>query len=114
MFAKGSSVPDVNGQNAIRQLAQALIANPDIDIIVEGHTDNTGAVEYNLKLSTDRAVEVAKLLAINGVLPYRITASGKGMHHPIVPNTTEEGKAKNLRTEVILSPNLDKLYEMSK
>ena len=114
LFAKGSSVPDVNGQNAIRQLAQALIANPDIDIIVEGHTDNTGAVEYNLKLSTDRAVEVAKLLAINGVLPYRITASGKGMHHPIVPNTTEEGKAKNRRTEVILSPNLDKLYEMSK
>lgn len=114
LFAKGSAVPDANGQTAIRQLAQALVDNPDIDIIVEGHTDNTGAVDYNLKLSSDRAVEVAKLLAINGVMPYRITAAGKGMHHPVVPNTTEEGKAKNRRTEVILSPNLDKLYEMSK
>lgn len=114
LFAKGSATPDVEGQNAIRQLAQALAANPDIDIIVEGHTDNTGAVDYNLKLSSDRAVEVAKLLAINGVMPNRITAAGKGMHHPIVPNTTAEGKARNRRTEVILSPNLDKLYEMSK
>ena len=114
LFAKGSSTPDANGQTAIRQLAQALAANPDIDVIVEGHTDNGGAVDYNLKLSSDRAVEVAKLLAINGVMPYRITAAGKGMHHPIVPNTTEEGKAKNRRTEVILSPNLDTLFEMSK
>ena len=114
LFAKGSSKVDANGQNAIRQLAGALTANPDIDIIVEGHTDNSGAVDYNLELSSDRAVEVAKLLAINGVMPYRITAAGKGMHHPIVPNTDEKGKATNRRTEVILSPNLDKLFEMSK
>lgn len=114
LFAKGSSVPDADGQNAIRQLARALTSNPDIDIIVEGHTDNSGAVDYNLKLSSDRAVEVAKLLAINGVMPYRITAAGKGMHHPIVPNTDAEGKTMNRRTEVVLSPNLDKLYEMSK
>jgi len=114
LFAKGSSSVDAKGLKAIQQLSQALIANPDIDVIVEGHTDNSGAVDYNLKLSTDRAVEVANMLAINGVMPKRITAAGKGMHHPIVPNTTPEGKAKNRRTEVILSPNLDKLYEMSK
>ena len=114
LFAKGSSTVDANGQNAIRQLGQALAANPDIDVIVEGHTDNTGAVDYNLKLSIDRAAEVARLLAINGVMPYRITAAGKGMHHPIVPNTDNEGKARNRRTEIILSPNLDKLYELSK
>jgi chemotaxis protein MotB len=114
LFAKGSSTPDANGQDAIRQLAKALVANPDIDIVVEGHTDNTGGVDYNLKLSSDRAVEVAKLLSINGVLPYRITAAGKGMHHPIVPNTDDKGKAMNRRTEVVLSPNLDKLYEMSR
>ncbi len=114
LFAKGSTNVDANGQKAIQQLSKALSSNPDIDVIVEGHTDNTGAVEYNLQLSSDRAVTVAKLLAINGVLPYRITAAGKGMHHPIVPNTTNEGKSKNRRTEIILSPNLDKLYEMSK
>lgn len=113
LFAKGSATPDANGQTAIRQLATALAANPDIDVIVEGHTDNTGAVDYNLKLSSDRAVEVAKLLSINGVMPYRITSAGKGMHHPVVPNTDNEGKAMNRRTEVILSPNLDKLYELS-
>lgn len=114
LFAKGSSTVDANGQTALRQLAQALAANPDIDVIVEGHTDNSGAVDYNLKLSIDRAAEVARLLGINGVMPYRITAAGRGMHHPVVPNTTEEGKARNRRTEVILSPNLDKLYELSK
>ena len=114
LFAKGSATVDVKGQTAIRQLAQALASNPNIDVIVEGHTDNTGAVDYNLKLSAERAVEVARLLALSGVLPYRITACGKGMHHPVVPNTTQEGKAKNRRTEIILSPNLDKLFEMAR
>ncbi|HFA49757.1 MAG TPA: hypothetical protein ENJ95_12175 [Bacteroidetes bacterium] len=114
LFGKGSSAIDAEGEKALVQLAKALADNPNIDIIVEGHTDNTGAVEYNLDLSIKRAAAVAKILAYNGVLPYRITPAGKGMHHPIVPNTTDEGKAQNRRVEVILSPNLDKLYEMSK
>lgn len=114
LFGKGSSTVDANGQAALLKLANALKENPDIDIIVEGHTDNTGAVDYNLELSVLRAMSVTKYLSVNGVLPMRITASGKGMHHPIVPNTTDEGKAKNRRVEVILSPNMDKLYQLSK
>ena len=114
LFPQGSAKVDAGGENALIKLAKALRENPDIDIIVEGHTDNTGAVEYNLELSLDRAMAVTKILSVNGVLPLRITTSGKGMHHPVVPNTTTEGKAQNRRVEVILSPNLDKLYELSK
>lgn len=114
LFPKGSAKVDAAGENALIKLAKALKENPDMDIIVEGHTDNTGAVDYNLKLSIDRAMAVTKILSYNGVLPMRITTSGKGMHHPLVPNTTAEGKAQNRRVEVILSPNLDRLYELSK
>ena len=114
LFPKGSSTIDATGKDALVKLANALRENPDIDLTVEGHTDNTGAVEYNLKLSIDRAMAVTKILSRNHVLPMRITTAGKGMHHPIVPNTTPEGKAQNRRVEVVLSPNLDKLYELSK
>lgn len=113
LFPQGSAKVDANGEGALIKLANALNENPDIDVIVEGHTDNAGAVEYNLKLSLDRAFAVTKILSRNKVLPLRITTAGKGMHHPIVPNTTWQGKAQNRRVEVILSPNLDKLYELS-
>ena len=71
LFPKGSSNLDAAGEDALVKLAQALRDNPDIDIIVEGHTDNTGAVEYNLKLSVDRAMAVTKILSRNQVIPVR-------------------------------------------
>lgn len=114
LFKAGSDQVDVKGVQALEKLAKALSSNATIEIVVEGHTDNAGAVDYNWDLSSRRATSVAKLLAINGVAPDRLTAAGRGMHHPLVPNTTEENKAKNRRTEIILSPNLDKLYEISK
>ncbi len=114
LFKTGSDKVDAKGVEALSQLAKALNDNPNIEVIVEGHTDNTGAVDYNWQLSVNRAVSVTKILAQNGVLPNRMTASGRGMHHPVVPNSSEANKAKNRRTEIILSPNLDKILELTK
>lgn len=114
LFKSGSDKVEANGVAALGKLAKALNDNPNIEIIVEGHTDNTGGVDYNWNLSVDRATSVVKILAINGVLPNRMIASGRGMHHPVVPNNSEANKAKNRRTEIILSPNLDKILELTK
>ncbi len=114
LFKTGSDKVDPKGQEALAQLAQALRDNPNFEIVVEGHTDNTGSVNFNWDLSTRRATAVVKILAINGVPPERMVAAGRGMHHPIVPNNTEENRAKNRRTEIILSPNLGKLFELAK
>jgi len=114
LFKSGSDEVDPSGKKALTLLAKALSDNPDIEIIVEGHTDDAGGVDYNWDLSTRRATSVVKQLAINGVPPSRLTAAGRGMHHPIMPNNSAENKAKNRRTEIILSPNLDKLIELLK
>lgn len=114
LFKPGSDQVDPKGVEALALLAKALSDNPNIEVIVEGHTDNAGSVDYNWDLSNRRATSVVKILAINGVAPDRLAAAGRGMHHPLVPNTTEENKAKNRRTEIILSPNLDQLYKLSR
>ncbi len=114
LFKSGSDKVEPKGVEALGKLAKALNDNPNIEIIVEGHTDNTGGVDYNWNLSTDRATSVVKILSVSGVLPHRMTASGRGMHHPVVPNDSEANKAKNRRTEIILSPNLDKILSLTK
>lgn len=114
LFKAGSDKVEANGTAALANLAKALNDNPDIEVIVEGHTDNAGGVDYNWNLSVNRATSVVKILAINGVAPHRMVASGRGMHHPVVPNDSAANKAKNRRTEIILSPNLDKILELTK
>lgn len=112
LFKTGSDKVDAKGESALKQLASALKDNPGIEIIVEGHTDNVGGVDLNWDLSTRRATSVVKILGISGVSPDRLMAAGRGMHQPIVPNSTEENRSRNRRTEIILSPNMDKLMEM--
>ncbi|MCF8246771.1 MAG: OmpA family protein [Saprospiraceae bacterium] len=114
LFKAGSDKVDPKGVDALAKLAKALNDNPNIEIIVEGHTDNAGGVDYNWDLSVSRATSVVKILALYGVLPHRMVASGRGMHHPVVPNDNAENKAKNRRTEIILAPNLDKILELTK
>lgn len=114
LFKTGSDKVDPQGEKALEKLAKALRDNPNFEIVVEGHTDNTGSVNLNWDLSVRRATAVVKILAINGVPPERMVAAGRGMHHPIVPNDTPENRAKNRRTEIILSPNLGKLFELAK
>ena len=112
LFAKGSDNIDWKGKKAIIQLAQVLNSNPDIQINVEGHTDSDGRADRNWDLSVSRATAVVKVLTGQGVSPKRITASGRGLYDPIAPNTNNSNKALNRRTEIILSPNLDELYQV--
>ena len=112
LFAKGSDVIDQQGLNAIRKLANVLKDNPEIQINVEGHTDSDGSPAKNWDLSVTRATSVVKALTGAGLDPGQVTASGRGLYYPRVPNDTEENKAINRRTEIILSPNLDALYSL--
>ncbi len=112
LFKKGSDQLDFKGLNAIKQIAEALNTNPDINITVEGHTDSDGTPERNWDLSVLRATTVVKALTQNGVDPKRISACGRAFYSPVAPNDTEANKARNRRTEIILSPKLDQLYDI--
>lgn len=112
LFRSGSAKLDTKGRQAIQQLAQALVNEPDIAITVEGHTDTDGTAESNWDLSVNRATSVVKLLAEFGVDPARLTAAGRSFFQPLVPNDSATNKAMNRRTEIILSPRLDDLYNI--
>lgn len=114
LFAKGSSQINPRGLDAIKKLASALNTTTDVDLEVEGHTDSDGSADSNWSLSTSRALSVVKVLTVNKVDPKRIIASGRGFYLPVAPNDTEVNKSKNRRTEIILSPKLDELYNIIK
>ena len=117
LFKPGSFTLDKNGELALSKLAEVLQKQTDLDIVVEGHTDSDpflgkGDLLDNLDLSTKRATSVTRVLIANKVAKEKITASGRGATKPIAENTTKEGKAKNRRTEIILAPNLEKLFQL--
>jgi chemotaxis protein MotB len=118
LFQSGSIQVDQKGVNALKQLAGAIKSNPDINIMVEGHTDNvqfSRKVQYmsdNWDLSVLRATSIVRILTDGGVSPTAITASGKGESSPLVANDNPENKAKNRRTEIILTPKLDELFKL--
>jgi len=117
LFKSGSTAVDPKGVDAIKKVAEVLSKNSDIAIRVEGHTDNvplkgSGDMKDNWDLSVLRATNVAKIIESNGVNSKRIIASGRGDSMPIADNSTAEGKARNRRTEIILSPDLSKLYQV--
>lgn len=118
LFSSGSWSVGAEGKKAVDELGKVLAANPDIAISIEGHTDNdpyrgTGQLTDNWDLSTKRATEVLKLLLANkGINPQNLTAAGKGEHIPVASNDTAEGKAKNRRIEVVLTPKLDEISAM--
>jgi chemotaxis protein MotB len=114
LFASGSDKIDPKGQNAVKQLAAILAQNQDIDILVEGHTDNTGTPELNWDLSTNRSLAIVKILTANKIDGKRITAAGRGMYSPIQANDTPLNRSLNRRTEIILAPKLDELYKLLK
>lgn len=113
LFKTGSADIDKKGVDAVKKVAEVLEKNPNIDILIEGHTDNVGKADYNWKLSSDRALSIVQLIQANSkVEPKRITASGRGMYQPIADNATTEGKQKNRRIDIILVPKLDALYKV--
>jgi len=112
LFSSGSNEIDWKGRQAIMKLAEALKSNPDIDITVEGHTDSDGTASKNWDLSVLRATTVVKLLASYGVSSERLIASGRAFYAPIASNSDHASKGLNRRTEIILSPQLDQLYNL--
>jgi len=119
LFKSGSAAIEAKGNEAIKVLADVLNKNTDIDILVEGHTDNIPikTVQYhdNWDLSAARAISIVRILTDEYQIgPTRLTASGKGEFSPRATNSTPEGRAKNRRTEIILSPKLDELMKLLK
>lgn len=118
LFESGSWAVGKNGKEAVKQLGSVLAVNPDIAVLIEGHTDNvpytgTGQLSGNWDLSTKRATAIVEILRENaGINPENLTAAGRGEYAPIASNDTAEGKAKNRRIEVILTPKLDEISKL--
>ncbi len=114
LFKSGSKTINSGGKDALKKLAGVLSGTKDVDIIVEGHTDSDGDDKPNWDLSVMRATSVVEVLTQNGVPSTRVIASGRGEHLPVAANTSSDGKAKNRRIEIILSPKLEELYNIIK
>lgn len=119
LFASGSWTVSAKGVEAIKMLAQVLEENKDLNVMVEGHTDNDAyhgstAVKDNWDLSVMRATAIVKLLLKQGpaIDPARVEACGHGEYAPRVPNTSAANKAANRRTEIILTPKLSELMNL--
>ncbi len=119
LFKSGSAAIESKGLDAIRVLADVLNKNTDIDILVEGHTDNvpikTALYRDNWDLSVARAISIVRILTGEyNIPPVRLTASGRGEYAPRASNSTAEGRTLNRRTEIILSPKLEEIMQLLK
>ena len=117
LFESGKAIVNEQGRAALGKLAGVLNRQTDIDVYIEGHTDNvpikTAVFQDNWDLSVIRATSVVRILTETyGVNPLQIQPCGRGEYKPVDVNTTPEGKARNRRTEIIMAPRLDKLFKM--
>lgn len=119
LFRTGSYNIDANGRNALGKLATVLANNPDIQITIEGHTDDVpyissgGPIQDNWDLSVKRATTIVRALLDNsGINPRRLTAAGRGEYLPVDQAKTSMARQKNRRTEIILTPDLSELYRI--
>ena len=120
LFGTGSWAVGAEGKTAVVAVGKVLADNPEISVLIEGHTDNDkilgaigGGIENNWDLSTKRATAIVNILSENkGVKKENLTAAGRGEFAPLMSNDTPEGKAKNRRIEIILTPKLDEISKM--
>jgi chemotaxis protein MotB len=117
LFPSGSAKVNPRGKEALSKVASVLNTNQDINIDIEGHTDDkpikTVAYPDNWALSTARATSIAHVLIDDyKVSPVKLIASGRAYYHPVASNTTPEGRSKNRRTEIILEPKFDELMQL--
>ena len=119
LFESGSWAVGSEGKKAVVAVGTVLAQNPDIAVLIEGHTDNdkfagaVGQIENNWDLSTKRATAIVNILSDNkAVKKENLTAAGRGEFAPLMSNDTPEGKAKNRRIEIILTPKLDEISKM--
>ena len=118
LFASGSINVDPKGREALIEIGKALNKQPDVQMAIEGHTDNipmkgSESIKDNWDLSVLRATSIARILIDDARMnPKRIQAVGRGDTQPVASNETAEGRAKNRRTEIILTPQLDKILQI--
>ena len=119
LFRTASWDIDANGRNALRKLSAVLERNPDIQITIEGHTDNvpynpsSGRLDDNWDLSVKRATSVVRVLLEGSKIdPKRLTAAGHSQYLPVDPANTADARQKNRRTEIVLTPDLTELYQL--
>ena len=118
LFSSGSYAVGVEGKKAVTEVGKVLATNPEIAVLIEGHTDNdafqaTGPIADNWDLSTKRATAIVNILTENKTInPQNLTAAGRSQYAPLLSNDTAEGKAKNRRIEIILTPKLDEISKM--
>jgi chemotaxis protein MotB len=117
LFKSGSVAVDPKGKEALVKLSAALNQKTDVQVSVEGHTDNkpmnSEKIKDNWDLSVLRATSIVRILTEDGKMDgKRITATGKGQTQPIATNDTPEGRALNRRTEIVLTPRLDKILDI--
>jgi chemotaxis protein MotB len=118
LFNSGSWAVGAEGKKAVIEVGKVLGDNPDISVLIEGHTDNdaftaSGPIADNWDLSTKRATAIVAILSENKKInKENLTAAGRSEFSPLASNTTAEGKAKNRRIEIILTPRLDEISKM--
>jgi chemotaxis protein MotB len=120
LFQTGSWAVNDEGKKAVVLVGKVLSDNPDISVLIEGHTDNDkilgsigGGIENNWDLSTKRATAIVTILSENkGINKQNLTAAGRGEFAPLMSNESAEGKAKNRRIEIVLTPKLDEISKM--
>jgi chemotaxis protein MotB len=119
LFASGSIIVDSKGMDPLKKLAKVLEQNTDINVLIEGHTDDVpfngagGSIKDNWELSVLRATSIVKIILGNSkVDPKRIEAAGRGEYMPIDTGKNAEARKKNRRTEIILTPNLNELLKI--
>lgn len=118
LFESGKTTVQPKGVDALKNVAKVLEQNPDINVLIEGHTDDVpmkgaGEIKDNWDLSVIRATSVTKIILQNSKTdPTRITSAGRGEFFPLDPAKTPEARKKNRRTEIILTPKLDELLKV--
>ena len=118
LFATGSTKVNTTGQQALNQLVDVLKKNNEVGVMVEGHTDDvevlpgTKKIADNWDLSVLRATEITRLLTQKGLSPDRVTPAGRAYYQPADTGRTAAAKAKNRRTEIILTPDLTEVYKV--
>ena len=111
LFATGKSDLNASSKTALSQFAASLKANPDTDVLIYGHTDNTGSDGVNQPLSENRAQSVREYLGSQGIYSSRMATQGFGSSQPVASNSTKAGQAQNRRVEVYILPNAKMLED---
>ena len=117
LFSSGSAKISSNANNVLGKIAQIIKSRPDLDVMVEGYTDNvainTDCITDNWDLSTKRATSVVRTLQQNfSIDPNKLIAAGRGEYNTLTTNDTQEGRTTNRRTRIILMPKLDQFYDL--